>query len=150
MQNFKILVSTCFGIFLLALNCIWLERDSPTKPPPGTHKEQFLWLNQDITIAPYSYKAFPKNLQYQDTLNGAISLLEGDFIACYFIADDDNYHKWISLESCEFIYYQSNSYGGSFYIWMPVTDKCYYVILNSDYDNTIKVHSNITITRWVE
>ena len=147
----RIILTLLLFLLLLPLSCLWFDRNTPTEPPPGTHREQLIWLDQDITIGSWSNKAYFHEVLYQDTVFGEITLIEGNFINFFFVSDDYNYREWKHGGGViNFIYSSYHSHGGTFHFWMPKTDTCVFCVQNAELDDHITIHAYITITRWIK
>jgi hypothetical protein len=138
--------TTLISLLVVPMNCLWL-RERPTKPPAGTHKEIYSWVNEDFFVSPGSNKAFPFDCIEHDTVRGDITLKQGEYITSWCIIDDENYQKWKSNEDCEFLFYRNNSLGGEFYIWIPYTAAYHFVVINH-LSETIWVIAEVTLERW--
>ena len=119
---------------------------SPTEPEP--ERKEINWLNESVTVSAGYYQPYSKNLQQGDSLDIQISLLQGDYIGLFFVADETNYYKWKANETYYTLLYRVNSTGGSFNIRIPSDGTYYYVIYNTAYLVSIEVYSKITIIRW--
>lgn len=151
--NNKILVILGLSILLLYL-IFTCSKETPIEPPEK-HRQQFDWLNENFMVSAGYYKYFTKDLKALDTLDIEISLLQGDYIGYFFIADETNYLKWKAGNPYTVLLSRQNSTGGTFTVTIPIPswiipsyDKFYFVVYNTAFIVTIEVQARIKVTRW--
>lgn len=151
--NNKILV--VLGLSILLLYLIFTCSKKTAIEPPEKHRQQFDWLNENFTVSAGYYKYFTKDLKALDTLDIEISLLQGDYIGYFFIADERNYLKWKAGDPYTVLLSRQNSTGGTFTVTIPIPssiipsyDKFYFVVYNTAFIVTIEVQARITVIRW--
>ncbi len=145
--NNKILV--VLGLSILLLYLIFTCSKKTAIEPPEKHRQQFDWVNENFTVSAGYYKYFTEDLRALDTLDIEISLLQGDYIGYFFIADETNYLKWKAGDPYTVLLSRQNSTGGTFTVTVPSYDKFYFVVYNTAFLVTIEVHARIKVTRWI-
>jgi len=147
--NNKILVVLGLSVLLLSLIFACSKHTSTEpEPTPEKHRQQFDWLNESFTVSAGYYRYYTQDLEALDTLDVEISLLQGDYIGYFFIADETNYLKWKASDPYTTLLSRTNSTGGNFNITIPSYDKYYFVVYNTAFIVTIEVHASITVIRW--
>jgi hypothetical protein len=104
-------------------------------------------VKDEFSIPSGGDKVFPFDVIENDTVHGYLTLTQGEQITCFCLIDDENLQKWKSNQTCEFIYYVGNSAGENFYLWMPYTGSCNFVVVNH-LGYTIWVRAEIIVSRW--
>jgi hypothetical protein len=141
--------TTVIGFLLLTFGCS-CSKDTRTSPPPGTHRTIYTWVDDIFYVQKQDYAEFAFDAVMNDTVYGEVLLLEGEDISMLGILDEENFEKWETNEICQFIQYLHNKQYCEFYFSMPVTDRCYLVILNSGSQYPIEARAAVHVARWQE
>ncbi len=137
----------CVLLAFLTLMCA-CSKDSGTSPPPGTHRVVYTWVDDIFYVQGDDHSEFAFDAMINDTVYGELLLLDGEEIAMCAILDEENFLKWENNQTCQFIQYFNNKQYYEFYFCMPISDKCYLVILNSGSQSYIEVRAAVNVARW--
>lgn len=142
----NILIPFCaVALLMLGYSC---SKDSGTSPPPGTHRVVHTWVDDIFYVQADDHSEFAFDAIINDTVYGEVLLLDGDEISMCGILDEENYHRWQNNQTCQFLQYLDNKQYYEFYFCMPISDRCYLVVLNSASQSYIEVRAAVNVARW--
>jgi hypothetical protein len=133
------------ALFVLIGAC---SKESPASPPPGTHRLVYTWVDDIFYVQCNDYREFGFNAVINDTVYGEVRLLNGEEIAMCGILDESNFEKWENNQTCQYIQYYDNKQNYELYFCMPVSDRCYLVVLNAGSQSSIEVRATMHVARW--
>lgn len=108
----------------------------------------YTWVEDIFYIQSEDYREYAFDALVNDTVYGEVLLLNGEEIAMCAILDEENFLDWENGQTCHFIQYADNKQYYEFYFSMPVSDRCYLVVMNSGSQSSIEVRAAMHVARW--
>lgn len=145
MKSIGVILPHLVVFFMLFGAC---SKDYGTSPPPGTHRVVYQWVDDIFYVPRNEYTEFGFDALVNDTVYGEVMLLNGEEIAMCAIMDEENFERWENSQACQFIQYYHNKQYYEFYFCMPVSDRCYLVVLSGDSLSSIEARAAMHVARW--